>query len=330
MANIAVFVPHNGCPNKCSFCDQRHITGCAVQPTGDDVRATLENALKHLKDDSFNSEIAFFGGSFTAVDREYMLELLESTVNYIHRFKGIRVSTRPDAVNEEILSILKEYGVTSIELGAQSMDDAVLCANERGHDSTSVYKASRLISDCGFSLGLQMMTGLYKSTDELDIFTAREFIKLKPDTVRIYPTVVLKNTFLAELFKSGEYIPPAVNDAVKLCAKLIPMFEDEGIKVIRVGLHDSESLRKNMLSGAFHPAFGELCRSRIIYNSIVAQLNLQGISKGKILIYVPSGALSKAVGQKKINRQMLKALGYEPTFLQDNTLAEGRVLVMKG
>ena len=200
MANVSVFVPHNGCPHKCSFCDQRHITGCVSQPTSEDVKATLNIALNSLKEKSKDAEIAFFGGSFTAIDRAYMLELLDSTKEYIDTFKGIRVSTRPDAIDDEILSILKSYKVTSIELGAQSMVDDVLLSNERGHNVEDVRKASKLIRSYGFSLGLQMMTSLYKSSEEDDIYTAQEFIKLKPDTVRIYPTVVLNNTTLADLY----------------------------------------------------------------------------------------------------------------------------------
>lgn len=330
MANVSIFVPHNGCPNKCSFCDQRHITGCISQPDSDDVKKTLDIALDSLKEKSMDAEIAFFGGSFTAIDRNYMISLLESTKEYISRFKGIRISTRPDAIDEEILGILKSYNVTSIELGAQSMSDSVLSANERGHSADDVYKASALIKSCGVSLGLQMMTGLYKSTDELDIFTAEEFVKIKPDTVRIYPTVVLKNTTLETLYKNGLYNPPDAEISAKLCAKLIPMFENAGIKIIRVGLHDSESLKENMIGGAFHPAFRELCEAQIYLDKITDALNYNGIEYGEIQIFVPKSHLSKAIGQKGSNKQKLISLGYKPTFYEDDTLANRQVLIKKG
>ncbi len=330
MANVAIFVPHNGCPNKCSFCDQRHITGCVAQPDSKDVKNALEIALDSLKEKSKDTEIAFFGGSFTAIDREYMHSLLESTKNFIDSFKGIRISTRPDAINEEILDILKSYKVTSIELGAQSMSDIVLKANERGHSAEDVCKASILIKSYGFSLGLQMMTGLYKSDDELDIFTAEEFIKLKPDTVRIYPTVVLKNTTLESLLLRGDYISPDAFEASKLCAKLIPMFEKAGIKIIRVGLHDSETLRNNMLGGAFHPAFRELCEAQIYFENIISELKVQHIENGDINIFVPKSDLSKAIGQKGYNKQKLISLGYKPKFYEDDTLAGRQVLIKKG
>ena len=330
MANVSIFVPHNGCPNKCSFCDQRHITGCVSQPSSDDVKRTLDIDLDSLKEKSKDAEIAFFGGSFTAIECEYMLELLESTREYIDKFKGIRISTRPDAINIEILDILKSYKVTSIELGAQSMSDLVLIANSRGHSAEDVYKASSLIKSYGFSLGLQMMTGLYKSSDELDFYTAEEFIKINPDTVRIYPTVVLKNTALAEYSAQGDYNPPDATEASRLCAKLIPMFEYAGIKVIRVGLHDSESLKSNMIGGAFHPAFRELCEAQIYLDTILSKLKAQCITNGEIVIYVPRSDLSKAIGHKGSNKLKLMSLGYKPIFKQDDTLAERQVLITKG
>lgn len=330
MANVAIFVPHNGCPHKCSFCDQRHITGQTSQPTANDVKSTLKTALSSLKEKSKETEIAFFGGSFTAIDKNYMLELLESTKEYIGSFKGIRISTRPDAINSEILDILKSYKVTSIELGAQSMVDSVLSANERGHSANDIKKASHLIKSYGFSLGLQMMTGLYQSNDDLDLYTANEFIKLNPDTVRIYPTVVLDNTTLASLFKSGKYSPPDAETASKLCAKLIPMFENANIKVIRVGLHDTESLKSNMIGGAFHPAFRELCEAQIYYNKIITELNAQNINNGEIHIFVPKADLSKAIGQKGYNRQKLLTMGFTPSFIPNDTLANRQVLITKG
>ncbi|MDO4420064.1 MAG: radical SAM protein [Ruminococcus sp.] len=330
MANVAIFVPHNGCPNKCSFCDQRHITGCVSQPNAEDVKNTLNIALSSLKEKSKDAEIAFFGGSFTAIDRKYMLELLESTKEYVNNFKGIRISTRPDAINSEILEILKNYKVSSIELGAQSMVDSVLLANERGHSAEDVRKASMLIKSCGFSLGLQMMTGLYKSSDKLDVFTAAEFIKLKPDTVRIYPTVVLTNTTLATLYKRGTYNPQNVEKAAELCSKLILMFENADIDIIRVGLHDSESLKSNIISGAFHPAFRELCEAQIYLNKILLVLKEQKISNGDVLISVPKNELSKAIGQKGHNKQRLISLGYKPKFTEDDTLANRQVLIKKG
>lgn len=330
MANVAIFVPHQGCPNKCSFCDQKHITGQISVPHARDVRDTLNIALNSLKEKSTDAEIAFFGGSFTAIDREYMLELLCATQEYIDKFKGIRISTRPDAVDEEILDILKSFNVTSVELGAQSMSNSVLKANDRGHSADDVYRASNLIKSKGFSLGLQMMTGLYGSDENLDIFTAKEFIRIKPDTVRIYPTVVLKNTTLETLLNKGLYNPPDAYESSELCAKLITMFEDADIKVIRVGLHHSESLESNMIGGAFHPAFRELCEAEIYFDKISRMLNTLSFKNGKIKIYVPKSHLSKAIGQKGYNKSRLISSGFIPEFFEDDTLAPRQVLIKKG
>ena len=198
------------------------------------------------------------------------------------------------------------------------------------HCAEDVRIASSLIKSYGFSLGLQMMTGLYKSNDEWDFYTASEFIKLKPDTVRIYPTVVLKNTTLADLYADGKYNPPNCEESSKLCSKLIPMFESEGIKVIRVGLHDSESLRNNMIAGAFHPAFREICESQIYLYNILKELKAQNLTGGNISVYVPKSGLSKAIGQRCSNKNHLVSLGYKPEFIPNDTLADRQVLIQKG
>ena len=238
---------------------------------------------------SYVTEIAFFGGSFTAIDRDYMLSLLDATKPYIDRFYGIRISTRPDCIDKEVLDILKSYKVTAIELGAQSMDDNVLLMNERGHSSDDVRRAAELIKSYGIELGLQMMTGLYGSCDDLDRYTAEEFIKLSPDTVRIYPTIVMKGTRLGELYEAGEYCPQTRDEAVEFCSELLLMFEDgAGIPVIRMGLHDSESLRRDMLDGPHHPAFRELCESRILFERAVEILKTK--KPGIYSVQVPPGS----------------------------------------
>ncbi len=259
-----------------------------------------------------------------------MITLLEATKHYIDKFKGIRISTRPDAINEEILTILKQYQVTAIELGAQSMDDVVLELNNRGHNSKSVVEASALIKKFGFSLGLQMMTGLYGSSDDKDLYTAREFIKLHPDTVRIYPTVVLDNTELGNLFAKGVYNTQPLEDAVSLCAELITMFETADISVIRVGLHSSDTMESKILSGAYHPAFRELCENKIFLNNIVDYLNSNKIKKGKVTVYVAPDAVSKATGQRKSNLIILKVLGYDVKFVQNISLQGRQILIQEG
>ncbi|MBQ5677272.1 MAG: radical SAM protein [Clostridia bacterium] len=309
-SNISVFVPHKGCPNDCSFCNQRAISGQTVPATPKDVENAVKIAIEYNVDPK-NTEIAFFGGSFTAIERDYMVSLLTAAKHFLdtYNFKGIRVSTRPDCIDEDILSTLKSYGVTAIELGAQSMCDDVLLANRRGHTAYDVQNASALIKDYGFELGLQMMTGLYKSDFEKDEYTAREIIKLKPDIVRIYPTVVLKNTHLGYLQEKGEYIAPKAEESAPFCAKLLQMFEKNHIKVIKLGLHSSETVEGDMVGGAYHPAFRELCEGHIYLTKILEKL--KGKDKNQqYVIYVNKKVLSKAKGQQKRNEKALKNQGF--------------------
>lgn len=312
--NISIFVPHNGCPQNCSFCNQKTITGKSAQPTENDVKQAVETALKRK---GYQYEIAFFGGSFTAIDREYMLSLLKTANEYVDgvRITGIRISTRPDFIDDEVLKILKKYNVTSIELGAQSMDDEVLKANLRGHTSEDVENASRLIKEYGFELGLQMMTGLYLDTDEKAIETAKRIIALEPATVRIYPTVVLKGTMLADLYEKEIYKPQTVDDAANLCTKIIPMFEEAGVSIIRLGLHSSEDIKKNMIAGAFHDSFGEIVKSRYMLNRILKY------PPASYEIKVNPKSLSKLKGQQKRNVYFLIEQGYNIKITVDDNIA---------
>ncbi len=320
--NISLFIPHLGCPHKCSFCNQNTITGKQTQPSADDVRTAVETALRKK---NYDYEIAFFGGSFTAIDREYMLSLLKAAYDYVKdgRVNGIRISTRPDCIDEEVLDILKKYGVTSIELGAQSMDDEVLRANFRGHTAEDVENASRLIKSYGFELGLQMMTGLYLDTDEKAIETAKKLIALSPDTIRIYPTVVLKNTYLAKLYEDELYKPQTVDDAANLCTKIVPMFEKAGIRVIRLGLHSSPELKKNMIAGAFHDSFGEIVKSRYMLNKILKP------PPADYEIVVNSKSVSQLKGQQKRNIYFLMEEGYNIKVTVNDKVAVGDIKIVR-
>ncbi len=328
-SNISIFVPHKGCPNDCSFCNQRAISGQTVPATPDDVENAVKTAIEHNVNPK-DTEIAFFGGSFTAIEREYMCSLLTAAKHFLdtHNFKGIRVSTRPDCIDDEVLSTLEDYGVTAIELGAQSMDNEVLSANNRGHSAEDVRRASALIKNYGFELGLQMMTGLYKSDFEKDLYTAKEIIKIKPDTVRIYPTVVLKNTHLAHLQEIGEYTSPTAEESAPFCAELLQMFESNNIKVIKLGLHSSETVESDMVGGAYHPAFRELCEGYIYLEKILEKLD--GKDKNcEYTIFVSQKALSKAKGQQKRNEKALKNQGFHCIIKGKENLEEFEVKVVE-
>lgn len=322
-SNISVFVPHIGCPCKCSFCNQFSITEQIFIPHEKDVDNAVEIALSSQKYDPENGEIAFFGGSFTAINRDYMTELLGAAKKHIDmgHAKGIRVSTRPDCIDNDVLQLLKASGVTAIELGAQSMRDEVLKENNRGHNSDDVYTASELIKEYGFELGLQMMTGLYTDNDEGAKFTANEFVKINPKTVRIYPTIVLENTELATLYKSGEYKPQSIDEAVELCAELLLLFEKNDIKVIRLGLHSIDMSK--YVAGPWHPAFSELCENRIYRDIIKTHLG----EKNDYTVYVAGGEMSKAVGQKKSNVLYFKDKGYNLKFEEDLSLSARNIRI---
>lgn len=258
---IPIFVPHKGCPHQCSFCNQRHITGQLEEMTAEKARDIIDMYLSTIDTAKYRTEIAFYGGSFTAIEFEYQTELLKTAYWYVQNkgVKGIRLSTRPDCITDDILLNLKKYGVTEIELGVQSMCNDVLLANNRGHNAEDVINAVNLIRKYDFSLGLQQMTGLYKDSDESDLYTARKICELKPDFVRIYPTLVFNNTDLAVYFNNGLYKPHTLEHAINLCKEIKKIYVEYNIKIIRLGLLMSdEEAKNNYLSGPYHPRFREL------------------------------------------------------------------------
>lgn len=324
-SSIAVFIPHMGCPNMCSFCNQRAISHTVSAPSPEEVGDMLEKACAALPEGK--AEIAFFGGSFTAIERGYMTGLLEAAYPYVKsgRVSGIRCSTRPDCIDRDVLDVLKSYGVTAIELGAQSMDNEVLALNDRGHTAEDVEAASALIKEYGFELGLQMMTGLYGSTPEKDIETARRIIAIAPQTVRIYPVVILGGTRLAELYQSEVFKPYAFDTAAEICADMLEMFEQSGIRVIKLGLHASETVEAEMLGGFYHPAFREICEG-ILFRRMIEEK----ISGGKsFTVYTAPSAVSKAAGHKKCNIEYFGAKGISIKIKPDERLENRDITVKK-
>ena len=298
---IPVFVPHLGCPHACVFCNQRRISGAEKPATAETVREALRRAEAIPHDGA--RELAFYGGSFTAIPAAQQIELLSAAKEALDagQIQSIRLSTRPDAIDETVLHRLREYGVETIELGAQSMDDEVLRASNRGHTAGDVFRASAMVKEAGFRLILQMMTGLPGDSPGRCVETARRIIKCRPDGVRIYPAVIVKDTELYERWLAGEYREHTVEDAVRICARIVPLFERAGIPVIRLGLNPTEELSGGgAVAGAYHPALGELVKSRILYHR-AAKL-LEGVTPGRrIVLEVHSSQISQMTGQHRQN-----------------------------
>ncbi|MBE6571148.1 MAG: radical SAM protein [Ruminococcaceae bacterium] len=308
-ANIPIFIPHEGCPNGCVFCNQKKITGTTALARRNIV-PEIEAALATIDPDVFETEIAFFGGSFTGIDRSEMKRLLECVNSFVKegRVSSIRLSTRPDYINGEILDILSNYGVLHIELGVQSASDAVLSASKRGHTAECAKKALQMIVDRGFVAGGQMMIGLPGSTLADEIQTAKTICECGALEARIYPTVVFYDTELCNMAKRGEYIPLTTADAAKRAAKCYRIFLENGVKVLRVGLQSSENLssENEVFAGANHPALGELCEGRVYLDLIKEDIEKKLCTNGNTLVIeAPFGETSKISGHKKENKTAL-------------------------
>ncbi|AJA48146.1 radical SAM domain-containing protein [Clostridium pasteurianum DSM 525 = ATCC 6013] len=298
---IPIFVPHEGCPHNCVFCNQNTITGNSNLVNGEFVINIVEEYLKTIDREKSIIEISFFGGTFTAINIDKQKELLSVAKSYKDRGKidFIRLSTRPDYIDEFILDNLKTYGVDIIELGVQSMDDNVLKLSGRGHDYRDVFKASKLIKKYNFLLGHQIMPGLPGSNFEKDIYTAREVIKLKPDICRIYPALVIRDTPMEKMYISNTYNPYTLDKAVEVCKKIYGMMYVNNINVIRIGLQPTEEINigKELIAGPFHPAFRELVQGSIYNDMILSVIPKQ--YKGVVFIEVNNKDISKLYANKK-------------------------------
>ncbi|WFA09789.1 radical SAM protein [Tissierella sp. Yu-01] len=303
---IPIFVPHFGCPHDCIFCNQKKITGLSTNVTQEEVEKTILEYLGYFKKDAF-IEVAFYGGSFTAIDLETQSNLLE--IPYKFKKDGlineIRLSTRPDAIDEEVLKNLKKYEVDTIELGVQSLDEDVLAVSERGHTSDVVYYSSKLIRDYGFNLGLQMMVGLPLDSFQKSLYTCHEFIKLKPDCVRIYPTLVVKDTYLEKQYNEGYYKPLDLNKAIDQTSIFLMYFYINNINVIRVGLQPTENIQlgRDVVAGPFHAAFRQLVEANIIRLLLDFYLKDKNImtNQHNLIIEANSNMISVIAGQKSGN-----------------------------
>ena len=316
--NIPIFIPHLGCPNQCIFCNQKFISG---KDSFDEfsIKDTINQVLATKKSEDC-CEIAFFGGSFTGIDRDLMIRLLELAQFYVDKGDvcGIRMSTRPDYISREIVDILKKYTVTYVELGVQSMNDKVLAYLKRGHTVQDTENAIRLLNEAGIPFIGQMMIGLPGSSVEDELYTARRICEMGAVATRIYPTVVFKGTRLADMTESGEYSMLTIDEAVSRSKDVLAVFEENGVECIRIGLCASDNLfdSEQVMGGANHPSLGELVmgeRCFDIMRSAADEAIGEAFCKDAdtLCFRVPNGELSKAVGQRGINRKRLEEI-YKP------------------
>ena len=280
---IPIFIPELACPNRCLFCNQRNISGSSSQPSAEEVVAEIEKRLSTISPGN-EVEIGFFGGNFTGIElvlQEYYLSIASPYVNQ-GKVSGIRVSTRPDYINHDSIKLLKKYAVSTVELGAQSLDEEVLAKTGRGHSVQHVIDASGMIRDAGLNLGLQMMIGLPGDSFEKSIHTAKEIVRLGASSTRIYPTLVIRETELETLFKLGKYAALSLEQAIDWTKEIVKIFETNHVRILRIGLHPSEGLLtgENLVAGPFHVAFGEMVRSALWKDAFIRFLGLGGEGQG--------------------------------------------------
>ena len=302
--NIPIFIPHVGCPNACVFCNQRKISG-HLRFEKNAVRDELERAFSTV-DGSLPTQIAYFGGSFTGLARDDMVDLLRIANEYIDsgRCESVRISTRPDYIDREILEILRRYRVSSVELGIQSTDDGVLRTCMRGHTAEDSFRAAALIKEYGFELIGQMMVGLPGGAAENERRTAEDICRMGADGARIYPTVVFSETALADMTESGSYSPLTEETSVIRAANALSVFIEHDVPVIRLGLQSGEALESGdgVVAGGYHPAVGELTYARCFRDMLEAALSDKDTRGKCALVRVHPSDVSKVIGQRGANR----------------------------
>lgn len=309
-AIIPIFIPHQGCPNDCVFCNQKKITARQAPVTGEDVVNTIETWLSTLEPAKTETiEIAFFGGSFTGIPIEEQSAYLAIAKKYkdAGRIHKIHMSTRPDYINEEILDNLKSYDADVIELGVQSFDDEVLRLSGRGHDSAVVYKSSKLIQDYGFELGIQLMIGLPGDSLARCIHSARETVKIGPSIARLYPTVVIQDTALYDQYRSGQYTPLTQDEAVLRTKEMYKILTEAGINIIRVGLKSTDIIGEggDISSETYHPAFRQLVEGELAKEALEALLSDAKFPQEKptkVDFYANGKSFSNMIGHRGCNK----------------------------
>lgn len=333
MAIIPIFIPHRGCPNDCVFCNQRAITARQEPVLPSDVRRRVEEYLPTLAGRGLSCvEIAFFGGSFTGLPIEEQRAYLAVAREYKEsgRIQRIRLSTRPDYIDDTILTNLKEYGVDTIELGVQSFDERVLRLSNRGHSAAAVYESAGRIRDHGFELGIQLMIGLPGDTVETAVRSAEEAVRLRPAAARLYPTVILKDTALYRDYQAGRFIPFTQEQMLSAAKEMYKTLSAAGVKIIRVGLKSTDLICDGgegaAVSGTYHPAFRQLVCGQIAREELEEQLRalLRTERRARVLFQSSGTSFSYMIGQSGANRRYFQEHypGLEFRFGRNDRLPE--------
>jgi histone acetyltransferase (RNA polymerase elongator complex component) len=331
---IPIFLPNLGCPHQCAFCNQTSITGVTSDTISPETLCFLINEfLEYKKTQRRSVQVSFYGGNFLGLKKDYIRILLDETTKFVKNKKvdSIRFSTRPDTISDKQLNIIKDYPVSTIEIGVQSMDNQVLAMAKRGHTALDTEKAAALLKQQNYDVGMQMMVGLPGDDENKSLFTAQRIASLSPDFVRIYPTVVLARSRLAVWYRKGEYTPWSLSRCVSLAKNLYLFFKSKKIPVIRMGLQASEDLAKDttILSGPYHPAFGHMVHSEIFMDMAVSIMEAKNGSCDKITINVHPRSISKMRGLKNKNVESLKKKFQIKSLeiIPDLSLAEDKLTV---
>jgi len=310
---IPIFIPHLGCPHQCIFCNQRAITGTSgAIPSTKKINSIVNEFLGYKRKNRSRVEISFFGGNFLGLSPNRIQKLLDPIISFVESKKidGIRFSTRPDTIDKDRLNLIRPYPVSTIELGVQSMDDRVLKQANRGHTAKNTVHAVTLLKQEKYQIGLQMMTGLPGDNDALCLETARQIIALKPDFVRIYPTLVIDGSELAKLYQKGGYQPLSLEKCVVQLKRLYLLFQENHINVIRMGLQASEALDDpfTVLAGPYHPALGHMVFSKIFLDTAAKKIRKQTPPHDAVTLTVHPTSLSRMQGLNKKNIETLKQM----------------------
>ena len=330
-SNIPIFIPELACPHQCIFCDQEKISGTHSIPQPADIMCIVKQYLETIPENR-TINIAFFGGSFTGLTIDLQEQYLKEAFRFVKngRVSGIRLSTRPDYINGTVLELLKKYGVTTIELGAQSTSQEVLNQSGRGHTVKDIRDASNLIVKNGFDLGLQMMIGLPEDSYKRSIQTANDIVSYGARNTRIYPAIVVKRTALEKLYQEGEYTPLTLEEAIEWTKDIVHIFEKNNVSILRIGLHPSDELvsGKSLIDGPFHTSFKEMVKTQIwkeIIDTELQSINLN--SSNKIKITVSNRQIHYAIGYRQSNRVRLISRGYNVSFEHNPTFSQYQLII---